>query len=100
MYVKFDQVVPVQFEADFRENTLKCTAAYVRSSDGSTYGSIVCRQWSKATVDKLNDLRESMSKDILNHVLKDTVVASAPEGGSVVAQDDNQVGLEGYFRKR
>ena len=65
---KFDGIVVASFEADFKATTIKldAEAAFVDTRSGETHGWTrgSGHNWSKETMLKLQELRESMETDL------------------------------------
>lgn len=65
--------------------------AFVNTKTGVTYGRTTCRQWSKRTLDLLQELRDAMETDMAALVFEPTGGApSAPRG--LAFQDPGGIG--------
>lgn len=64
---KFNAIAVLEIEAvDYtREGgpSLVAHAAFVDTKTGSTYGKTTCRQWSKGTLEKLDELKKALERD-------------------------------------
>ena len=63
---KFDGITMGEFSANFLSPTveLKCKAAFINQGTGATHGWTNGASWSPETIQKLNELKESMEKDL------------------------------------
>jgi hypothetical protein len=91
---RFDSLVIATMEADFRNPTTAFTAraAFVNTKDGATHGwtDASGSVWSKQTMGKLKELRESMERDLGKLHLEGVAAAKKDEGLSL--EDDGGVG--------
>lgn len=92
---KFDAVALLGIkEIDFaRELSLVGTGAFIDTSTGTTFGKTTCTNWSRDTLNKLQELRESMEYDLAKQVFKqqenstgvvDERASSQPLAGGIV----------------
>lgn len=77
----FDALAILEIEkVDYREGSpsLVAHAAFVNTKTGRTHGRTTGRQWSKETLAKLEELKESMEHDMARQHFVDTMATSSP----------------------
>lgn len=78
---KFDAIQLMEISAiDFRqgqEPRLEAKGAFVNITNGHTFGQTTCRHFSKATRDKLQELRAAMEQDLADLVFEATHTGQA-----------------------
>lgn len=84
------EVAPIKFTGDVE---LVAKAAYVNTKTGNTYGSVTCRRWSKETLDKLQELRAAMERDVAAMVFEQGTIAHARPQGGIRLTDSEPVGI-------
>lgn len=80
---KFDALALLEIEAIRFNGTSPAVvahAAYVNLTDGNTYGRTTCRNFSKATMDKLIELRECMEQDMAALVFESSEAHASNDG--------------------
>lgn len=80
----FNAVTVLQIEAvDYRAGSpaLVAHAAFINTTNGKTYGSTTCRNWSKQTLDLLEQLRASLEKDVASVVFQPEDEAPLAQSG-------------------
>lgn len=70
---KFDAVALMEIDAikfTSEDKALVAHGAFIDSKRGATYGRTTCRRWSPRTLEKLEELRQSMEQDMAELVFE------------------------------